>query len=119
MVVGKCGCESGVAPSSSGRTSDRALLDGSWVRDSVAKWIKALGWMLLTLSALGATATGPKRVLLLYSFGRGYEPSIALDTAFRMELAQQFKVPIELHEASLETPRFVAGESQKAVVAYL
>ena len=94
------------------------MLDG-WVRDSVAKWIKALGWMLLTLSALGATATGPKRVLLLYSFGRGFAPSIPLDTAFRTELAQQCKVPIEFHEASLEVPRFVAGESQEAVVAYL
>lgn len=86
------------------------------VRGFVAKWIKGLSWTLLTVSA---TAAGPKRVLLLYSFSRGFAPLAIVDTAFRTELARQFKEPIEFYEASLDAPRSEAGESQEAVVAYL
>jgi PAS domain S-box-containing protein len=85
----------------------------------VVKYVKALSWALLTLGALNATAAGPKRVLLLYSFGRGFAPLAIVDIAFRTELAQQFHEPVEFYEASLETPRVAGGESQEPLVAYL
>jgi PAS domain S-box-containing protein len=86
---------------------------------SIAKWTKVLGWTLLTLCTISATSTTPKRVLLLYSFGRGFAPTAIIDRAFRAELAQEFNEPIEFNEISLEMPRPGSEGSQEAAVAHV
>ena len=79
------------------------------VREFISLGKKALGCTLLTLGTLHAAAAGPRRVLPLYSFGRGFEPAATLDKTFRTESTRGFNPPIEFHEASLETPRFMLG----------
>ncbi|MGO9949121.1 MAG: ATP-binding protein [Steroidobacteraceae bacterium] len=55
---------------------------------------------------LGAAATEPKRVLLLHSFGREFEPYASVVAAFRTELAMRSSEPVAVYDASLD-----AGEA--------
>ena len=77
------------------------------------------GVLLLVLTTFSAAAAGPKRVLILHSFGREFAPFTAISSAFRTELAQQSPQPIEVRETSLETALFVEGEREESVVEYL
>ena len=76
-----------------------------------------LAVLLLTLVQAGAL--GPKRVLILYSFGRGFAPPGIVGASFQTELAERSAEPIEFHELSLESPRLVSRESAEVVVSYL
>ena len=69
-------------------------------------------WTLVSAIAVGVAAGADtprvRRVLILHSFGRDFASFSAVSSGFRTELAQQFAVPIEFLEASLETALFVA-----------
>jgi len=55
-------------------------------------------------------ATEPKRILLIGSYGRDFEPFSFFVAALRTELARKSQVPPEIYEASFATARFVEGE---------
>jgi len=55
---------------------------------------------------LGAT-DGPKRILLLDSYGRNVAPVSTIISSFRRELSSRSPQPIDLHEVSLEMARDV------------
>jgi len=60
-----------------------------------------------------------RRVLILHSLGRDFAPYSAASSGFRTELARQSPAPVEFLEASLETARFIEGESERPFVEYL
>jgi hypothetical protein len=66
-----------------------------------------------------APAAGPRRVLMIHSFGRDFAPFAAISSGFRTELAQQSPEPVEVQEASLETALFAEGQREETVVEYL
>ncbi len=80
---------------------------------------RGLGGLLFVLMMLTAQAANHKRVLVLYSFGRGFWPIGVVAGAFQTELAREFQQPIEFHEAVLESPRFATSNSEDVVVSYL
>jgi len=83
-------------------------------------WLRllCLGAALVIAPAVDAAAE-PRRVLLLHSFGRNFEPFISLPASFREEIVRRSPQPIELQEASIEIlkPGDAVGES--AFVRYL
>jgi formate hydrogenlyase transcriptional activator len=82
-----------------------------------------LAWALISVVPVGAAggADPPrvKRVLILHSLGRNFAPFSAVSSSFRTALTQQSKGPIEILEASLESPLFAEAASEAALVAYL
>jgi PAS domain S-box-containing protein len=62
---------------------------------------------------------GPKRVLLLHSFGPHFEPFRTAASAFRSELAAQSPDPVEFSEFALETARFAEGGIDEPLAEYL
>lgn len=62
---------------------------------------------------------GPKRVLILESFGRNFAVWNAVPLALKQELAQRFPGPIEFHEAALETARADQPQAERAFTDYL
>jgi len=62
---------------------------------------------------------GPKRVLIISSFGRNFEPFSTTTSSFRTELVRQSPEPIEFYEVALETVRFVEGEIDRPLAEYL
>ncbi len=75
--------------------------------------------LLIPGSARATTSNGPKRVLIINSFGRNFEPYSSASASFRNELAQRASVPIEFFEVSLETARFAEGDIDKPIAEYL
>jgi PAS domain S-box-containing protein len=73
----------------------------------------------LVSAAAPVLAQGPKRVLVLHSFGNEFQPYSTVASAFRTELAQQSPDPIEFHDASLEMARWGEGQSDGPLTAYL
>jgi signal transduction histidine kinase len=74
----------------------------------------------LTLAAtLGADAAEPKRVMLLYSFGRDFKPWSDYATTIRTELTRQSPWPIDITEHSLVAARFSDENPELPFVAYL
>jgi PAS domain S-box-containing protein len=85
-----------------------------------SRWGRAcLGTLLLTLAALCASAASPKRVLLLYSFGRDFAPYQTFSGHLRTELASQMAEPIAFFEASLESARFGDSQQEDPLLDYL
>lgn len=78
----------------------------------------ALTLVALCLS-LGAEAAGPKRVLLLHSFGRDFAPYDAIASVFRAELARNSTEPIVISEATLDAGRALTDREQRAFFDYL
>jgi len=75
--------------------------------------------LVLSVAALCATAAAPKRVLLLHSYGRGFEPFHTVSETFRTELVQQLGEPVEFYDVPLESTRFADGGSEEPLIAYL
>ncbi|PWU19349.1 MAG: hypothetical protein C5B50_06770 [Verrucomicrobia bacterium] len=80
---------------------------------------RLLAWAILAFAALSASGVEPKRVLFLHSYGRGLSAFGDFAAALRTQLAEQFKEPIEFHEAGIEPLRFVGGESDEPLINYL
>jgi hypothetical protein len=62
--------------------------------------------ILQLLAVMNAAAAAPKRILLLSSFGRDFEPWAEYRRILRAELERKSPEPIEFQDASLETERF-------------
>jgi PAS domain S-box-containing protein len=67
---------------------------------------------------LGAT-DGPKRILLLDSYGRNVAPVSTIISSFRRELSSRSPQPIGLHEVSLEMARFNQPEHELPFLTFL
>jgi PAS domain S-box-containing protein len=78
-----------------------------------------VGTLLLALATCGASAAGPKRVLLLDPFGRDVPPSSVALSAFRTALAREFGEPLEFYEMSLDRARFQEPEAEDPFVPFL
>jgi signal transduction histidine kinase len=74
---------------------------------------------MLFFVALGADAAGPKRVLILHSFGRDFAPYDAVVSTFRTELAQRHAEPITFVEVSLDSGRAAGEREERAFLEYL
>ena len=68
----------------------------------------------------GPTAPAqPKRVILIHSFGRQYEPFSSAAASFRTELALHSPGPVEFYDMLLETARFSEGDFDVPQAEYL
>ncbi len=81
--------------------------------------LSAVASLILVLSALGAWAASPRRVLILRSFDRGSEPYETLSTSFRDGLVQAAKEPVDFREVFLDVALFGSPEHEKPSVDYL
>lgn len=76
--------------------------------------------VLVLLSAtLEAAAVEPKRVLLLFSFGRDFKPWSEYAKAIRTELDQRSPWPLDITDHSLVTARFGDSGTERAFIEYL
>lgn len=66
-----------------------------------------------------ACAAEPRRVLLLHSFGRDFNPYNVLPGIFRAELVRQSPESVDFYEFSLETSRFEKPDSEAPITGYL
>src|SRR4051812_644889 len=71
------------------------------------------------LLTTNATAAGPKRVLIVNSFGSAAPPFTIPSTSFESELVAKMGENITLDEVSLDMARFDEREMQEAMVDYL
>ncbi|MGH9461760.1 MAG: sensor histidine kinase, partial [Vicinamibacteria bacterium] len=86
-----------------------------FVPASCVLWAALVGLPPASSAAQGTDT--PKRVLVLYSFGREYFDAFADE--FRPELVRLSPEPVELFEVSLETERFDETTSQAPFLDYL
>jgi PAS domain S-box-containing protein len=75
--------------------------------------------LFFMLAALNAGADLPRRILLLHSFGREFEPYHTFSETFRTELAQQSKEPVDFFDIGLENARYGDAEADAAFESYL
>ena len=78
-----------------------------------------LAAFLMLAATPGADAAEPKRVMLLYSFGRDFKPWSDYATTIRTELTRQSPWPIDITEHSLVAARFSDENPELPFVAYL
>jgi signal transduction histidine kinase len=71
------------------------------------------------LFASNAQAAGPKRVLLVHSFGSASPPFTVESRAFETELVQKMGARVDLDEVSLDMARYTDRDMQEAIVDYL
>jgi signal transduction histidine kinase len=76
-------------------------------------------FLVASLACSVALAEGPKRVLLLHSFGRDFRPWTEYAKAIRTELDRQSPWPLDLHEHSLEIARSSDENPEGPFVEYL
>ena len=84
-------------------------------------WARS-AWMAVTLLAFAtgnAVAAGPKRVLLLHSFGWNFQAEDAFGDYLRTNLAEKSPYPLDPYEVLLEIARFNDGERDEAFAGYL
>jgi signal transduction histidine kinase len=74
---------------------------------------------LALFAAAAVAAAAPRRVLILHSFGRQFEPYRSAASAFRTELASRSPDPVEFYEVALETARFAEGAVDEPLADYL
>lgn len=67
----------------------------------------------------GAEAAGPKRVLIVHSFGRDFAPYDTISSVFRTEVAGGYAEPVTFVEANLDFRRAANEKDEAAFVAYL
>jgi signal transduction histidine kinase len=84
-------------------------------------WMRAVlcGVTFLMFATVGVSATEPRRVLLLHSFGPDYSPWAETAASFRAELFKQSPSPIDLYEASVFTARFETPQEEGPFIEYL
>jgi signal transduction histidine kinase len=76
-------------------------------------------WMLCGAALPLAAADGPRRVLLIHSFGRDFTPFSEVSAAFRAGLAERSDAAIEFMDASLEMSRFDGIERDGPLLDFL
>jgi PAS domain S-box-containing protein len=75
--------------------------------------------VLLMAGASGEATERPRRVLMLYSYGRNLSPYSTVISAFKTEMAEQSKVPLEFHEVSLAAQQVTGDEPDQPTIKYL
>ena len=75
--------------------------------------------MVAILCARWAQAAGPKRVLMLHSFGREIAPYDTTAAVFRTDLAKRSAQPVAFIEAHLDFGRTVNEDEKVAFLGYL
>lgn len=96
----------------------RGMTRARWLWAAVAGFL-ALAAALPALAEEAPVPGGPKRVLVLHSFGEHFQPFADVATAFRSELALQSPDEIELLDIALGVVRFEEGEADKPLVDYV
>jgi signal transduction histidine kinase len=87
---------------------------------SCRRLLAVYAWALLAVGlALDAEAAGPKRVLIIQSFGRDFAPYDTIASVFRTELARRSSDPISFLEANLDAGRRASPEEERAFLDYL
>jgi signal transduction histidine kinase len=74
---------------------------------------------LLAFAGQAALAAGPKRVMLLHSFGRDFTPWSDYSKAIRAELSRQSQWPIDIIDHSLLTARSGGQDREAPLINYL
>ena len=75
--------------------------------------------ILVIVTAVGAGAAEPKRVLLVQSFGSAATPFTARLIAFETELIAKMGDSVDVDEVSLDMARYADRDIQEAIVNYL
>ena len=75
--------------------------------------------VLLTAGSLAAAEEGPRRVLLIHSFGRDFSPFAEVAARFRTRLAELSPEPVEFIDAPLEMARFDGGDRDLPLLEFL
>ena len=78
-----------------------------------------LGAFIFLLPTIGVATAKSKRILLLYSFGRGFKPWSEYAETIRSELNRQSPWPLDITEQSLITARSSDENPETAFVDYL
>jgi signal transduction histidine kinase len=80
---------------------------------------KFVVFLALLLACSIASAAEPKRVLMIYSFGREFKPWSEYARRIRTELDRQSRWPLEIIEHSLVSARFREDDSEGPFIEYL
>lgn len=76
-------------------------------------------WLWLLMAALGTSAAEPRRVLLIHSFGREFEPFHTVSESFRSELTRLSPEPVEFVDAALQGVRIDDGTQDGPLLDYV
>jgi PAS domain S-box-containing protein len=75
--------------------------------------------VLLIVGSLAAADEGPRRVLLVHSFGRDFSPFSEVAARFRTRLAELSPEPVEFMDAPLEMARFDGEDRDRPLLDFL
>ncbi|HSE85731.1 MAG TPA: hypothetical protein VLJ79_05885, partial [Candidatus Binatia bacterium] len=75
--------------------------------------------MMVTVGVYAADAEGPKRVLMVHSFGSSAPPFTTHSTAFETTLTQQMGKRVDLDEVSLDMARYAQPDMEEPFVEFL
>src|SRR3954462_10818962 len=78
-----------------------------------------VGLLLTPLSQGQAADSGPKRVLMLQSFGLRFKPWTDYAETLRSEMSRQSKAPIDFQDHTLLTARLDDDKSDEPFIEYL
>jgi PAS domain S-box-containing protein len=73
----------------------------------------------MALTTLCASAAGPKRVLIVHSFGSVSPPFTTHSIAFETELTEKLGERVDLDEISLDEARYESSDMKEALVDYI
>ena len=79
----------------------------------------AVVWIAPATADAADPLRGPRRVLIVQSFGQHFEPFATAAATFRTELALRSPEPIDFYEISLETARFAEGDIDQPLADYV
>jgi signal transduction histidine kinase len=80
-----------------------------------------IGLLLTAGASSHADDTGPWRVLLIYSYGRNFQPHAAVGAEARTQLARRATRPLELTEVSVDSALLASSDNsdENALIQYL
>jgi len=82
--------------------------------------VPSIAWALLAVCvAREAQAAGPKRILIIHSFGRDFAPYDNVASVFRTELARGSTEAIAIFESTLDAGLAAPGEAERPFAVYL
>src|SRR5262249_45316435 len=84
-------------------------------------WLQrfCLAAVLLGIVSGAALAEGPRRVLLLHSYGSYFSPWNTISPEFRAELERRTRDPVIIYEASLQGERFGDAPEEQLFIDYV
>jgi hypothetical protein len=97
----------------------------SWLKRPIFMWI---GTAVVLLVSIGGTAAQPKsgetaaqtkKIVVLHSYDRNFEPGAAWSREIRNELSRQSPWPLEIQEQSLAMPQDGNGTAEAKFAEYL